>query len=142
MNGVVGMLEMPETGELVPEQRRMLRTARESAFSLLRIIDDVLDISKIEAGKLSLTPVLTKILSLFESAVEAVKIVADQKNVVVQLYVSPDIPDIMSCDPGRLRQIILNLLGNGIKFSARNEQTEYALVQLVAHRWFVTTWMA
>lgn len=139
MNGVVGMLEMLETGELVPEQRRMLRTARESAFSLLRIIDDVLDISKIEAGKLSLTPVPTKMLSLFESAVEAVKIVADQKNVVVQLDVSPDIPDIMSCDPGRLRQIILNLLGNGIKFSARNEQTEYALVQLVVHRWDADT---
>ena len=135
MNGVVGMLEILETGELVPEQRRMLRTARESAFSLLRIIDDVLDISKIEAGKLSLTPVPTKLLSLFESAVEAIKIVADHKNVSVQLDISPDIPDVMSCDPGRLRQIVLNLLSNAVKFSAREfDASEPALVQLAVRR--------
>lgn len=122
MNGVIGMVDILDGSPLRPEQRRMLRTIKESSFALLRIIDDILDVSKIEAGKLELTPERFELLVLVESTAETMVSLADEKNVELSLYLDPGLPKTMMGDHGRLRQIFLNLMSNAIKFSSRGSQ--------------------
>ncbi len=119
MNGVVGMVEILDASALQPEQRRMLHTVRESSFSLLRIIEDILDMSKIEAGKLALLAQPVDLLEVFEGAVDTLRIYSDVNNVLLRMTIDPAIPKQIITDSGRLRQILLNLLGNAIKFSRR-----------------------
>jgi signal transduction histidine kinase/ActR/RegA family two-component response regulator len=121
MNGIIGMTGLALDTELTAEQRDYLNTARFSAESLLRILNDILDFSKMEAGKLeivrepfALEPVLQDLVSLFGFA-------AEKKNLKLSCDVQAGIPAWIAGDPGRLRQVLVNLVGNAIKFSERGE---------------------
>ena len=133
MNGVIGMVEILENTELTPEQRRILHTIRESSTSLLWIIDDILDVSKIEAGKMELVQAPMRPLSVIESALATLRPHASQLQVSLALSVQPDLPDTMTGDAGRLRQILLNLLGNAIKFSEPMPNEDPGRVSLRVH---------
>lgn len=117
MNGVIGMIDLLRETQLSDDQQRMATTIRDSAFSLLDIINDILDFSKIEAGKIELELSATSLLSLIERAADSLWAHASSKD--VSLFIEPDLrtPSRLMLDPVRLRQVILNLLGNAIKFS-------------------------
>jgi signal transduction histidine kinase/DNA-binding response OmpR family regulator len=121
MNGVLGMLELAIGTELSPDQRDYITTARSSAISLVDIINDILDFSKIEAGhaKLDSGP-----FSLGESLADTIRSLghrADQKGLEFAVEIKSDVPDALVGDAGRLRQVIINLVGNAIKFTERGE---------------------
>ena len=120
MNGMVGMIEVLETMNPTHEQNRMLGIIRNSAYALLRIIDDILDTSKIEAGKLEVVSAPTELRPLIESVVVTLQNMSDDFNVRIRMYIDPDVPNRIMTDPGRLRQILLNLLSNAVKYSAED----------------------
>lgn len=130
MNGVVGMVEILDASNLQPEQRRILHTIRESSFSLLRIIEDILDTSKIEAGKLALLTEQVDLQEVVEGSVDTLRTFADTHHVRLCLFIDPEIPRFVTGDAGRLRQVILNLLGNAIKFSRRPKDEPHGQVRL------------
>lgn len=119
MNGVIGMADILAATDLTPQQGRNLGTIRDSALSLLRIIEDILDMSSIEAGKLQLVEEPMPLAEVIESTLDTLRPYGDQHNVMVHLRLHPGLPAVVRGDPGRIRQIVLNLLGNGIKFSRR-----------------------
>ncbi|MGH9718732.1 MAG: PAS domain S-box protein [Bryobacteraceae bacterium] len=123
MTAILGMTDLALSTELSDEQRDYLQMSRNSAQSLLGLINDILDFSKIEAGKLDLEVVE---FSLRESFNETIKTLAHQahgKGLNLIYRVSPDAPSQLMGDPGRLRQVLVNLIGNAIKFTAQGEIT-------------------
>ncbi len=118
MNGVIGSVEVLTQSNLSAEQRELTTTIRESALGLLHIIDDILDLSKIEAGRMELDQAPLQIESLAESICDALGPMAQDRNVTLDLYTAPNLPFEIVSDTMRLRQILNNLLGNAIKFSA------------------------
>lgn len=118
MNGVVGMTDILQETPLTHEQRRMVRTIRDSSLSLLGILDEILDFSKIEAGKLTLESVSTCLYDVAESVARLLIPQASAKEIDFHLFVAPELPLWIVSDPLRLRQIMFNLLGNAIKFTA------------------------
>lgn len=131
MNGVIGMADILAATDLSPQQGRNLGTIRDSALSLLRIIEDILDMSTIEAGKLQLVEEPMPLAEVIESTLDALRPYGDQHNVMVHLRLHPALPAMVRGDPGRIRQIITNLLGNGIKFSRRPKDEPPGLAALV-----------
>jgi signal transduction histidine kinase/ligand-binding sensor domain-containing protein/ActR/RegA family two-component response regulator len=123
MNGIIGMTELALASPLAPDQREFLDMVKSSADSLLVILNDVLDYSKIEAGKLSLDPVTFNPRELAGSAVKSLSVLAVRKNVELKLTVADDVPAQAVADALRLRQVILNLIGNAIKFTHHGEVT-------------------
>lgn len=119
MNGLIGMLEVLESMGVDERQAPTVGTIRNSAFSLLRIIDDILDASKIEAGKLDVDLRDTELVPVVEGVALTLRPLADDSDVKLRLFIDPDVPEWIKSDAGRLRQILLNLLSNAIKFSAR-----------------------
>ncbi|TVR58337.1 MAG: response regulator, partial [Gemmatimonadales bacterium] len=119
MNGIIGMTGLLMDSELTAEQRKRAETVRSSGESLLRIINDILDYSKIEARKLELEIVSFDLHALLEDSVEAISVGADQKGVGIELDISTTVPTWLLGDPGRLRQILSNLLHNAVKFTVR-----------------------
>ena len=117
LNGVIGMTDLALGTELSASQREMLMVARVSADSLLTVINDVLDFSKIEAGKMLLTNEPFALRTAIEDAVSIVRFSARQKGIQVSVEIQPDVPDELSGDAGRLRQVLLNLLANAVKFT-------------------------
>ncbi|CAN5193685.1 hypothetical protein BH11PSE10_BH11PSE10_15640 [soil metagenome] len=117
MNGVIGMVDVLFHGELLDHQVEAVRTIRNSAASLLGLIDDVLDFSKIEAGRLELEREEVALHELIENVCITLLPIAGDKRVDVSLFVSPLVPAKVWTDATRLRQVLLNLLGNAIKFS-------------------------
>jgi signal transduction histidine kinase len=118
MNGVLGMVELALSTKLDAEQRDYLDTAQESAQGLMTVINDILDFSKIEAGKLDLETVN---FSLRESLAQTMKpliLRAQQKALDLTWYVDPQVIDLLAGDPVRLRQIVVNLVGNAVKFTS------------------------
>lgn len=121
MNGIIGMTELALDTELTSEQQEYLRTIKESADSLLQVINDILDFSRVEAGKLELEPVDFSIEDSLGSMMRTLAMRAEQKGLELTYYVLPDIPDALVGDPGRLRQILINLISNAIKFTHQGE---------------------
>ena len=121
MNGVMGMVEMALDTELTPEQREFLGMAKTSADALLGVINDVLDFSKIEAGKLDLDPIPFNLRDHLAQTLKPLALRADQKGLELTCEIRPEVPEEIVADPTRLRQILVNLLGNAIKFTERGE---------------------
>jgi PAS domain S-box-containing protein len=117
MNGVVGMLDVLQQSSLNGAQLEALNIIHDSAFALLAIIDEILDFSKIEAGKLQIDNVLMCVADVVEGVCETLGPLALKNNVELTLFTDPGIPAQAMGDPGRLRQILLNLTNNAIKFS-------------------------
>lgn len=118
MNGVIGMVDVLHQTSLKPYQLEMVDLVRESAFSLLAIIDDVLDFSKIEAGHMQIEPVVFSVVDVFEKACGMLDHLAATKDVELTLFVDPTLPEFMLGDALRLRQVLINLVSNAIKFSS------------------------
>ena len=123
MNGVVGMVDILQETELQPAQQNMLSTIHKSALSLLGILNDILDYSKIESGMLAMECIPTPIRDVCESVAQLMVIPASAKNVELMVFVSPELPSWIVSDPTRLRQVLLNLLGNAIKFTKAGAAT-------------------
>jgi len=121
MNGVIGMLELLQDAGLDPEYRMMLDTARNSADALLTLINDVLDFSKSEAGRLTLEQIDLELRPLVEETATLFARAAQLKGVNVACLVDTPVPVTVSGDPTRLRQVLTNLIGNAVKFTERGE---------------------
>ncbi len=121
MNAVIGLTELLLNTELNEEQRDFLTTIKESAYGLLALINDILDFSKIEAGKLDLVEEEFDIRTLIETTVEGFAHKADEKDLELAVFIDPDLPTNVIGDPGRLRQILTNLIGNALKFTHKGE---------------------
>jgi signal transduction histidine kinase len=121
MNGVIGMTELVLDTELTAEQRDYLTTVRTSADSLLSVINDVLDFSKIEAGKIDFDPVCFNLHENLDETMKSMAVRALEKSLELAFDMKPTVPQLVVGDPMRLRQILVNLVGNAIKFTAYGE---------------------
>jgi signal transduction histidine kinase/CheY-like chemotaxis protein/HPt (histidine-containing phosphotransfer) domain-containing protein len=118
MNGVIGMLELLQQSSLGGTQLDMVKLTRESADALLTIIDDILDFSKIEAGRLELERERFSVADVIEKTCGLLNRLAERKGIVLAVFCDPGIPAVLLGDATRLRQVLINLIGNAIKFSS------------------------
>jgi signal transduction histidine kinase/DNA-binding response OmpR family regulator len=121
MNGVIGMTELALETKLTREQHEYLTAVKSSADSLLSIINDILDFSKIEAGKLDVETINFQLRDTLDDTMRGISLRAHQKGLELACHVLPGVPDALQGDPNRLRQIVVNLVGNAIKFTSHGE---------------------
>lgn len=121
LNGIFGMTELALGTKLTPEQREYLKATMTSAESLMKIIDDILDFSKIEARKIELEPINFNLRDSIGGILSSLALQAHNKGLELAYYIPHDIPERLIGDPGRLRQILLNLVSNAIKFTEKGE---------------------
>lgn len=121
LNGVMGMTDLTLETELNAEQREYLETVKVSADSLLTVINDILDFSKIEAGKIDLEPIDFNLRDCLEATLKTLTVRADEKGLELLCEIAPDVPEVVNGDSSRLRQVVLNLVGNAIKFTNEGE---------------------
>ncbi len=121
MNGVIGMTRLALQTTLNAQQRYYLTTLNQSANSLMRLLDDILDISKIEAGKMELESIPFDVRDVVLDAVQIMIVPATKKGLELLCRIAPDVPAELVGDAGRLRQIIVNLVGNAVKFTEQGE---------------------
>jgi signal transduction histidine kinase/CheY-like chemotaxis protein/HPt (histidine-containing phosphotransfer) domain-containing protein len=121
MNAIIGMTELTLDTDLTTAQRQYLELVRESAESLLTLINDILDFSKIEAGKLDLEAIDFSLHESLGNTMKALALRAHKKQLELACSIAPDVPEALVGDPGRLRQVVVNLVGNAIKFTESGE---------------------
>ncbi len=121
VNGILGMTELALNTELTAEQRECLGMLKSSGDSLLGVINDILDFSKVESGKLDLDPIEFHLQDAVAETMKALSFRAHKKGLEIAYEIDPDVPEHLVGDPGRLRQILTNLVGNAIKFTEQGE---------------------
>jgi len=121
MNGIIGMTQLVLGTDLTEEQRKYLEMAKMSADSLLTLINDILDFSKIEAGKMELETIDFNLRVTLENAIDTLALKSHEKGLELACHILPDVPTALIGDPGRLRQIIVNIAGNSLKFTEEGE---------------------
>jgi two-component system, sensor histidine kinase and response regulator len=121
MNGVIGMTELALDTDLRADQREYLETVKGCAESLMHIINDILDFSKIEAGKLTVETIDFSLRALLADLAKPLAVRADQKGLELLVHVRPDVPEQLAGDPVRLRQVLVNLVSNAVKFTEQGE---------------------
>jgi two-component system sensor histidine kinase/response regulator len=121
MNSIIGMTDMVLESELTSQQRDYLTTVKAATDSLLHVINDILDFSKIEARKLDLEFIEFRLKETVDAATKSLGLRAAEKNLELACHYEADVPAAVRGDPGRLRQVLVNLIGNAIKFTARGE---------------------
>ena len=121
MNAILGMSDILSESELNSEQKHFVRILRSAGETLLNLINDILDFSKIEAGQLRLESIGFRLRELVSDTVEIASIRAKEKGLAIRTDISPDVPDAILGDPTRLRQILINLIGNATKFTDKGE---------------------
>jgi len=121
LNGVMGMTDLALETTLTREQREYLDTVKSSSEALLVVINDILDFSKIEAGRIDLEAVEFDLRDCLESALRTISVRADEKGLELLCEVAPEVPEVVKGDAGRLRQVVINLVGNAIKFTEVGE---------------------
>jgi signal transduction histidine kinase/CheY-like chemotaxis protein/ligand-binding sensor domain-containing protein len=120
MNGIIGMAELAMSAE-GPEQREFLSLVRSSADALLAILNDILDYSKIQAGKIAIDPVAFRLADVVGDTIKSMAVPAHKKGLELTYRIAPDVPPEVISDPLRLRQVLLNLTGNAVKFTQKGE---------------------
>lgn len=126
MNGILGMTELALDEAVSGEQRDYLRTIKESADALMSILNDVLDFSKIEAGKIELSPIEFDVHDCVGDCLRLLAVKAAEKRVELAVDIRPEVPEVLFGDAGRVRQVLMNLVGNALKFTEKG----YVLVQV------------
>ena len=121
LNGVMGMTDLALDTTLTREQREYLDTVKSSSEALLVVINDILDFSKIEAGRIELEALDFDLRDCLESALRTISVRADEKGLELLCEVAPQVPEVVKGDAGRLRQVVINLVGNAIKFTDTGE---------------------
>jgi len=121
LNGILGMADLLLNTELAAEQREYLGVLKSSGDSLLGVINDILDFSKVESGKLSLDPIEFSLQNTMAETMKALAVRAHEKDLELAYEIDPKVPEMVFGDPGRLRQILVNLVGNAIKFTLQGE---------------------
>jgi len=129
MNGILGMSDILLQGDLPPEYRRNVDLIRRSGEGLLDIINDILDFSRIEAGKIELDDIPFDIGGVVEEVAELLASPAQSKGLELSTFVEPEVPSVLRGDPGRVRQVLVNLVGNAVKFTDHGEVFVRASVQ-------------
>ncbi len=129
LNGIIGMSELCLDTDLSREQREYIETVKLSADGLLNVIDDILDFSKIEAGKLELDPAEFNIRDTIDAVLKTLALRAHQKHLELLCEICPEVPHAAIGDANRLRQVLLNLVGNAIKFTERGEVVVTARIE-------------
>jgi signal transduction histidine kinase/DNA-binding response OmpR family regulator len=131
MNGVIGMAELALGTDLTEEQEHYVTVVKSSAEALLKVINDILDFSKVEAGKLELEEIDFSLRDSLSEALRVLGVRADDKGLELACDVDPKLPDVFVGDPTRLRQVVVNLVGNAVKFTEHGE----VVVRVVEERW-------
>jgi two-component system sensor histidine kinase/response regulator len=130
MNGVIGMADMLSLTPLSAPQQEMVQLIQESAGSLLDVINNVLDFSEVDAGKVNVTTAPVQLVELIEHVCSLLQGVAQQKSVELTLFIDPMVPETVIGDALRLRQVLINLLGNAIKFSSELDRVGHVHLQV------------
>ena len=134
LNGIIGMTNLALDTKLTAEQAEYLETVKLSADALLNVISDILDFSKIEAGKIELEAVAFSLTDCIEDALKTIRFRAKEKGLQLTCDIGPEVPPAVRGDPGRLRQVLLNLLGNAIKFTDEGEVGVKVLADVIEEK--------
>ena len=129
MNGVIGMIDLVQMNDLDAESKELLDVARQSADSLMAILNDILDVSKMEAGKLQIEHIPFDLATTVADAMSLMAPQLSQKGLSHQLLLPPDLPEVLIGDPMRIRQVLLNLLSNAIKFTHQGNATVHLQIR-------------